>query len=310
MTALITAACLAAAALVVPCTGVSTHSATAAPAPAPAPRELPVTLQTATGAIEGTLTLPAQDVGPYPVTLIIAGSGPTDRDGNSPAGVRTDAYKLVADSLAARGIATLRYDKRGIAASRAAGHSESDLRFDNYVDDAEGWIAQLRGDKRFTTVTVIGHSEGSLIGMIAARTARAGGYVSLEGAGSPAAVILRTQLKGKLPPDLAAQSERILSGLEKGQPTDSVPAPLMVLYRPSVQPYLISWFRYNPAAEIGKLRIPVLIVQGTHDEQVTMDDAHRLAAADPRATLLVLDGMTHVLKDAPAGLSAQTAAYT
>ncbi|HVA58873.1 MAG: alpha/beta fold hydrolase [Gemmatimonadaceae bacterium] len=300
MNTLILAACLVASTITLPDSGGS----------APAPREEPMTLQTPTGAIEGTLTLPAEGAGPYPVALIIAGSGPTDRDGNSPAGVRTDAYKLIANDLAARGIATLRYDKRGIAASRAAGRSESDLRFDDYVRDAEGWLTELRADRRFTTVTVIGHSEGSLIGMVAAPAAHADGYISLEGAGLPAAVVLRTQLAGKLPPDLAAESERILSGLEKGQTTDSVPAPLQPLYRASVQPYLISWFKYDPATEIAKLQIPALIVQGTHDAQIGLDEAQRLAKADPQATLLVLDGMTHVLKDAPAGLAAQTAAYT
>jgi uncharacterized protein len=279
-------------------------------APGPAPREEPMTLHTATGEIYGTLALPTEGAGPWPVALIIAGSGPTDRDGNSPAGVRTDAYRLLADSLAARGIATLRYDKRGIAASRAAGPQETKLRFDDYVDDAAAWLRQLRADKRFSTVAVIGHSEGSLIGMIAARTAGADVYVSLEGAGFPAADILRTQLKDKLPPELLAQSDRILSGLEKGQTTDSVPPQLVMLYRVTVQPYLISWFRYDPAVELAKLTIPALIVQGAHDVQVGLDDANRLAGADPRATLLVLPDMMHMLKDAPAGLTAQQAAYT
>jgi uncharacterized protein len=302
MTLLIATVCLAVTAMTV-------QDTNRTPA-APAARETPIALETATGKIAGTLALPADGAGPWPVALIIAGSGPTDRDGNSPAGVRTDAYKLIAGALAARGVASVRYDKRGIAASRPAGANEADLRFDMYVDDAAAWLRQLRADPRFTTVTAIGHSEGSLIGMLAARAAAADGYVSLEGAGEPAADVLRTQLKGKLPPDLAAASERILSGLERGHTADSVPPALVSLYRPSVQPYLISWFRYDPAAEIAKLRIPVLVVQGTSDVQVGLDDAHRLASADPRATLLVLDGMTHVLKDAPPGIAAQTAAYT
>lgn len=278
--------------------------------PTPAPREVPMNLHTPTGVIEGTLMLPDTGTAPFSVALIIAGSGPTDRNGNSTVGLRTDAYRELATGLAERGIATLRYDKRGIGASHAAGQREVDLRFENYVDDAVRWVDTLRADPRFRTVTVIGHSEGSLIGMLAAPKAKADGFVSLEGAGFPAADILRTQLKGKLPPKLTAESDRILAGLEKGETTDSVPASLLTLYRPSVQPYLISWFRYDPAKEIAKLRMPVLIVQGTHDVQVSVDDAHRLAGADPHATFLLVDGMTHVLKDAPAGLAAQKAAYT
>ncbi len=280
-----------------------------APAMRKAPHEEPMMLETPTGTISGMLTVP-DGSGPYPVALIIAGSGPTDRDGNSPAGVRTDMYKLLAERLAGRGVATVRYDKRGIAASKAAATSESALRFETYIDDATAWVRKLRTDKRFSSVTIIGHSEGSLIGMVAARTAPADAYVSLEGAGSPAADILRTQLKGKLPPDLAAASDRILADLEQGHTTDSVPASLVSLYRTSVQPYMISWFRYDPAREIAKLTIPVLIVQGTHDIQVSLDDANKLALGDTAATLVVIDGMTHVLKDAPAGQAAQTAAYT
>ncbi len=274
------------------------------------PHEQPMTLHTATGDIYGTLTLPDTGAGPWPVTLIIAGSGPTDRDGNSPAGIRTDAYKLLADSLAVRDIASLRYDKRGIGESRAAGPAESQLRFDDYVDDAAAWIKALRADKRFSSVTVIGHSEGSLIGMIAARTAGADAFVSLEGAGSSAANVLHDQLARQLPPELFVKSDLILAGLAKGQTTDTVPAQLMALYRPSVQPYLISWFRYDPAVELAKLTIPVLIVQGGHDAQVGVADATRLAAANPHATMLVLPDMTHVLKDAPVGLAEQRAAYT
>ena len=131
------------------------------------------TLKTSTGDVFGTVELPAAKQ-PVPVALIIAGSGPTDRNGNTPAlPGSNNSLKMLADGLAARGIASLRYDKRGIAASRAAMTTEADLRFNNFIEDAEAWIKQLRADKRFSTITVIGHSEGSLIGMVAAREAGA-----------------------------------------------------------------------------------------------------------------------------------------
>ena len=155
--------------------------------PAPPPHasmsimEEPSNLVTQTGTIYGTLELPAATF-PVPVVLIIAGSGPTDRDGNSKAlPGSNNSLKLLASELASRGIASVRYDKRGIAASMASAGTERDLRFDNYVADAEGWIRKLRSDSRFTAITVAGHSEGSLVGMIAAREAGADGYVSLEG---------------------------------------------------------------------------------------------------------------------------------
>jgi len=257
-----------------------------------------ITLATKTGNIFGTLRLPAT-AGRVPVVIIIAGSGPTDRDGNSPLlPGKGNTQKLLASALAAGGIASVRYDKRGIGASRLALTSESDIRFEAYIDDAAAWVAMLRSDRRFSHVTIAGHSEGSLIGMVAARTAAADGFVSLEGAGRPSAAILREQLQ-KLPPATFAQADAIIASLQAGKTVSDVPPELMTLFRASVQPYLISWFRYDPAAEIAKLHIPVAIVQGTADVQVTMTDANALAGANPRAKLVVVPGMNHVLKHAP-----------
>src|SRR5262245_21486419 len=156
-------------------------------------------MATATGTIRGTLVVPpAADK--VPIVLIIAGSGPTDRNGNStllPG--KNNAYKMLAESLAAAGIASLRYDKRGLGGSaKAAGPGEPSLRFDMYVDDAVSWVAQLRADKRFSTVIVVGHSEGSLIGMLAARKAKADGFVSIAGVAHRASDVLRDQLRPQI----------------------------------------------------------------------------------------------------------------
>lgn len=270
----------------------------------------PVTLATPTGEVFGTLELPAART-PVPVVLIIAGSGPTDRDGNNPVlPGSNNSLKMLADGLAARGIASLRYDKRGIAASRAAMTAENDIRFNNFIEDAEAWVGKLRADKRFSTVTIVGHSEGSLIGMVAAREANADAYVSLEGAGRKAQDILLEQIRPQLPPDIFAQSERILDQLSVGTIPDSVPPMLAPLFRRSVMPYLISWFKYDPAHEIAKLAMPVLIVQGTTDIQTSMTDAKALAAANPAARFLAIDGMNHILKAVSGDLQAQVPKYS
>lgn len=261
------------------------------------------------GAIHGTLLLPADMSKPVPVVLLIAGSGPTDRDGNSPAlPGKNDALKMLATDFAMNGIASLRYDKRGIGQSAMAATKESDLRFENYVDDAVAWCNQLH-EARFSGVVIAGHSEGSLLGMIAAKKCGAAGFISLEGAGFPAADILRTQLKGRLPDPLVAQNEAILKSLEAGKTVDDVPQTLFALYRPSVQPYLISWFKYDPAKEIAAVKMPVLIVQGTTDIQVSIDDAKRLAAANPKAKLVTIEGMNHILKMVSGDLQAQIPSY-
>lgn len=271
--------------------------------------ETPITLDTPTGQLAGTLELPAGADKPR-VALLIAGSGPTDRDGNSsmiPG--RNDSLKLLAAGLADAGIATVRYDKRGIGGSHAAGSAESALRFEMFVDDAAAWIARLKADPRFASVAVIGHSEGSLIGMLAAQQANAAAFVSIAGIADGASTLLRKQLEGKLPPELEKESERILVSLESGVVVDPVPPALATLFRPSVQPYLISWFKYVPAQRIAELTMPVLVVQGNTDIQVDVVQANRLHGARPGAKLEIIPGMNHVFKHVRAVPELQVASY-
>lgn len=278
-----------------------TAAAAAGVSPRPASSEdAAFNLDTPTGSLFGTLSLPEQ-IKPLPVALIVAGSGPTDRDGNAPS-LHLNTYSKLASALASNGIATVRYDKRGIGASRVS-TPEADLRFETYANDAALWIAKLRADGRFSRVTLIGHSEGSLLGMLAAKRAPVDAFVSLEGAGFPIATVLRAQLQPKLAPypQLAAAAESILTRLSRGEtvPATDVPAELMALYRPSVQPYVISWLKYDPRVEIAGVTGRVTIVQGTHDVQAPVEDGRALSSAIPSARYVVIDGMTHVLTDDP-----------
>lgn len=270
----------------------------------------PVRLDTGTGSLYGTLELP-ESKPPFPVVLIIAGSGPTDRDGNSAMlQGKNNSLKLLAQGLAARGIASLRYDKRFIGESRILWAKEENLRFDNYIDDAVKWIAQLRKDNRFRTLSILGHSEGALVGMVAARQANVNGYIAVAGSGRPAAALIMEQIRARAPAETIQKAQEIVQALEQGHiSNETVPSDLAAMFRPSVQPYLISWFHYDPAAEIAKLRMPVLILQGTTDIQVTVGDAKLLAAADPNATLAILEGINHVMKAVPANMEKQKASY-
>jgi len=272
--------------------------------------EQPTELKTPTGTIHGTLLVPDTAKPPMPIVLLIAGSGPTDRNGNSAAlPGRNDSLKMLAEGLAAKGIASLRYDKRGIAESRSAMTAEKNLRFETYIDDAVAWAKRLKKDPRFSKVVVVGHSEGALIGAVAAQKSGAAGYVSIAGLARPADLVIRGQLMGKLPPDLRETSDKILEALKYGNTIDDVPPSLAALYRPSVQPYLISWFRYDPLEQVKKLTIPVLIVQGTTDIQVSVDDARALAAAKPEAKLEIIEGMNHVMKKVEMDQGKQVASY-
>ncbi|PZP48768.1 MAG: alpha/beta hydrolase [Pseudopedobacter saltans] len=257
--------------------------------------ETPITLQTTTGKIYGTLTMPKTNQ-KIPVVLIVAGSGPTDRNCNSYAiGLNTNSYSQLAHELAKSDIASIRFDKRGIAESKDAGNEEKNLRFDMYINDANSWIELLRKDKRFSSIIVIGHSEGSLVGMVAGKNANK--FISLDGAGEPANLILKKQLKAQMPEAYFEKVSLSLDTLTSGDTLKYVDPNLMMLFRPSVQPYMISWFKYDPQKEIKKLTIPILIVQGNRDLQVTEDDAKLLKEANSKAKMVVIDSMNHVLKD-------------
>lgn len=270
--------------------------------------ETEMVLKTSTGDIYGTLTI-ADKSKPSPIVLIIAGSGPTDRNCNSPLGIQTNAYKMISESLAGNGISSLRFDKRGIGQSKPAMTSESELRFETYIKDVADWISLLKSDKRFSSITILGHSEGSLIGMIAAGQTKVAGFISIAGVGKSADKILQEQLKTKLPMPLLQESNRILDSLKAGKTVANINPTLASIYRPSVQPYMISWIKYDPAKEISKLKIPALIIQGTTDLQVTVDDAKLLSAAKPDAQLLILENMNHVLKEAQADVQQNMATY-
>ena len=271
--------------------------------------EQAIELEIPSGVIKGTLTMPAGD-SRTPVVLLIAGSGPTDRDGNTPmAAGRNDSLKLLAAALKDNGIASVRYDKRGIAASRGAASAESDLRFEDYVQDAASWVTKLARDPRFTGVAILGHSEGSLIGILAAQRSPSVAFISVAGPAERAATVLRRQLQGRLPPDLVARNEELLRSLESGSTASDVPPSLLALYRPSAQPYLISWFKYSPADELAKLQMPCLLVQGGTDIQVGVADAEALHAANKACVLTVVAGMNHVMKSVPLDHQEQIASY-
>ncbi|MES2037280.1 MAG: alpha/beta hydrolase [Pseudomonadota bacterium] len=269
-----------------------------------------IVLVTATGKIDGSLQMPVSK-GKLPVVLIIAGSGPTDRDGNS-IGLKgkNDSLKMLAISMAQAGIASVRFDKRGIAASASAATSEADLRFETYVQDAVAWLKLLKADTRFSDVAILGHSEGSLIAMLAAQQEQVKAYISVAGPAKNAADVLRQQLQGKLPPLLATKNEEILSSLQAGKIHTDVPVELRSLYRDSVQPYLISWFHYTPEKELVKLNCPVLLIQGDKDIQVDTAQLKALMVAKPEADSLLVHDMNHVLKIIHGDMAQQMSSYT
>ena len=264
--------------------------------PGPKIMAVPIQLDIPIGKLYGVVDLPA-GAGPFPVVVSIAGLGPTDRDGNQPK-LKNDSLKLLGQALASQGIAVVRYDRRGIGESKKTGPKEVDLTLDMLADDVVQWVKLLRKDKRFTRIGIVGHSEGALVGSLAAKRAPADAFVSLAGAGRKLTVVLREQLAKNLPADLKEKSDKIIDELAAGRMVADPPKELASLFRPSVQPFLISEFKYDPAQELAKLEVPVLIVQGTTDVQVKVEDAKTLAAAKKDAKLVIIEGMNHTLRQA------------
>ncbi|MCY7290603.1 MAG: alpha/beta hydrolase, partial [Ferruginibacter sp.] len=258
--------------------------------------------------LKGTLILPAK-AKKFKLLIIQAGSGPTDRNGNSGKAVTANSYRLLAEALAAKNIATLLIDKRGVAGSMAALKSELILRFDDYADDLAAWAVFIKKDKRVKKVFIAGHSEGSLVGMIAAQKEKVNGYISIAGAGESIDKIITWQYKQQLP-KAGLVVDSLFTRMKNKQPLDTVPPYLLSLFRPSVQPYILSWMLHDPCEEIKKLSMPVLIIQGSTDIQVTMKQATLLKECKPSATLKVIEGMNHILKQAPEDRMKNIATYT
>ncbi|MBR1091651.1 alpha/beta fold hydrolase [Bradyrhizobium manausense] len=263
----------------------------------------------ATSGLSGTLLKPDKSERP-PVVLLIGGSGPTDRNGNQgPTGPAE--LRQLAEQLADRGIASLRYDKRGAGRSAAPGLQEKDLALKSFVDDAIAWLGWLRQRSDLGPAIMIGHSEGGLIAMLAARRETVAGIVLLATPGRRLGDIIRDQLQG-IGMDAALQSEAstIIAALERGETVPSVSPALHALFRPSVQPFMISELAVDPAKELGALALPVMIVSGGHDLQILAADAALLAAARPDAERLDMPDMNHVLKTTPADRAGQQDAYS
>lgn len=259
------------------------------------------------GTIYGSLIVP-KGSGEVPIAIIHAGSGPTDRDGNSNIAGDNNSLKMIAEALGQAGIASLRYDKRGIAESMDLIEKEEELVFEDYIHDLNLWVEKVRNDSRFNKVFIIGHSEGALIGGQAAAESGVDGFISLAGVGFSAYDTLIRQLSAQ-PKEITDLTTPILNELMSGNLVENVPQELYALFRPSVQPYLISWFKYDPVQVYSTIEAPILIIQGDNDVQVTVEDAQALHSAK-ESKLIIIKGMNHILKDSPTDTEGNLKTYS
>ena len=257
--------------------------------------------------LNGTLYTPIKQTKLTNLVILIAGSGPTNRDGNQ-FGMTNNSLKLLAESLVKNGIAVYSYDKRIFAQMAAGKLDEASLSFDNFIDDAKEVVLYFKNQKKYHSITIAGHSEGALIGMVAAN-GNADAYISIAGAGRPIDEVIVEQI-GKQAPFLKEEVEKNLATLKSGNTFELKNQMLASLFRASVQPYMISWIKYNPQYEIKKLQIPTLLINGDKDIQVSVQDAQLLQQAKPDAQLQIIPKMNHIFKIIQGDDTENKASYT
>ena len=246
------------------------------------------------GNIDAVLTTPA-DVDRPPVALLIAGSGSTDHDGNGPQ-AKPATLKKLAEQLAEQKIATLRYDKRGAGGWKPIFGKPEDFRFKDYVDDAVSLVNYLKSSGKFGRVVVIGHSEGGLVAVLAARQVQVDRLVLLVTAARRQGDLVKAQLeKRQIPPDILDPILKAIDSIMAGQIVDPPPRGLAI--EPSMQPSVASAFTVDPIEPLKSIDKPILIVGGGRDVQVARLDFIALSAASPLAKTLWLPDMNHVLVD-------------
>ena len=227
------------------------------------------------------------------VILLIAGSGPTDRNGNSLGMAENNSLKFLAQGLSEHEFNVFTYDKRVVSLLKNKSDLP-DLDFQHGIEDAVTIVKFLKEKLKFKNVIIAGHSEGSLVGMVAAQK-NAAAFISLAGAGNSIDIILAEQLN-KQAPMFNDEVSRILNQLKAGNRVTDVNPMLQGLFGEQNQTFLIEWISLNPAEEIAKLRMPILIINGTKDIQVSVTEAEILHQANPKSEVVIIDNMNHIFK--------------
>jgi alpha/beta superfamily hydrolase len=244
--------------------------------------------------INGSLYSPLKQNKKTNLVLLIAGSGPTDRDGNQK-GLTNNSLKYLSEELVKNDIAVFSYDKRIFAQMKTGTVNEVTLTFDDFITDATAVLMFFKNQKKYNKIIIAGHSEGSLIGMIAAKD-KADGFISLAGAGRTIDAVLVEQIS-KQAPFLKEETQKNLDILKSGKTFELKNPMLASIFRESIQPYMISWIKYNPQMELAKLQMPIVIINGTKDIQVSVQEAELLKKAKPEAELVLIEKMNHVFKE-------------
>ncbi|SRX51521.1 S9 family peptidase [Aequorivita sp. CIP111184] len=242
--------------------------------------------------IDGTLLVPSNEE-KIPLAIIIGGSGPTDRNGNQQM-MENNNLRFLAEGLYEKNIATFRYDKRIVKQMKRRSLDEKNIHFGDFIDDANAVLLYFKKDERFSKIYIIGHSQGSLIGMVAAQNG-ADGFVSIAGAGQEIDDVIIDQLTQQAP-GLVDNARTSFDDLRANGVAINYSPGLASIFRKEIQPFIYSWMQYDPKIEMTKLKTPVLILNGDKDLQVQVSEAELLKNAKPDAEYEIIPNMNHLFK--------------
>ena len=249
--------------------------------------------------LPGTLSYPKSNK-KSPLLIFVHGSGNIDRNGNQGALAKANYIAQLADSLNKKGISFYRYDKR---TSNATNYPFlKDIKIEDFVEDVSIAIKNFKNDKRFKSIHLIGHSQGSLIAMLATNK-NIKSYISLAGPSNSIDSVIVNQIN-KQNHELSKITKQHFKELKETDTIQKVNPLLLQLFAPQNQKFFKSWMSFIPKEELKKIEKPILIIQGKKDNQVTVTDANQLFKASttgntsfkPAAQLTIIDSMNHVLK--------------
>ncbi len=241
--------------------------------------------------IDGSLITPKNDK-VTDLVIIIPDSGPTNRNGNQNF-LRSNNLKKLAIALSEHGISSFRYDKRIVKQIRAGKVDVKSMRFDDFVIDAKAVVSYFKNKDQFSNIYIVGHSQGSLVGMLAV-DGDVDGFISLAGAGKNIGDVIFEQINNTAR-QFAEDTKRVIKTLKSGKTTKDFPPALTDMFNLETQPFMISWMAYEPTEVIANITIPILVVSGTKDLQVPIEEAKQLAAANEKSQLKIIKNMNHVL---------------
>lgn len=256
-------------------------------------------------AINGTL-LNVSEVKKSPLVIIIPGSGPTDRDGNN-AMMKNNSLKFLAENLSSKNISTYRFDKSVLSYNSENIEKLDSLSFETFINEAKTVLRFFKKSNNYSKIIVAGHSQGSLVGLLASQN-KADGFISLAGAGRSIDNILIEQIS-KQAPFLKEETERIIDQLKQGVIVEDYNELLKSLFNKKTQPFLMSWIKYNPQEQIKKLTIPILIINGSNDIQVAATEGELLHKSAQSSQLQIIENMNHLFKEIKGDINENMLSY-